>query len=588
MSHSKPVLSRFKQYYNSLPEQLGAGLLKDGIYELPGAWKFFTRLTPGEPVLLFCPGLTSVACAFARHASRVDVIGLQASEAALLTELAEFKTLGNIRILQHAADISETYATIIVLPRNSAPDIKLLRSVVETLTQTQTREADWWILAQESSGQALARIGQSLKRKFLRRTSRQKPAANARLFLSNDDLMSRSQVSALFAKRLPDMRVQLHLAPAFVHPKFIARPHPEQKNGHAGGQTILSHAPDGLSYLQRLLHHLNKFGGAQWRPEPRLHVLAGGKVQLVLCNEAMPTQPKALLKLPLVPHAEIRLRENAKTLTRLREAQELMEEQPGLFPQLLAQGAFESQSYHLESFLAGRSLDQLPAATTRTPAQIQKILQCWLALQAKFVRPLQVNETVFQQVFVKPAQAVQEWLELGADDRARMRRIYDAWHRQFADRELVLGLVHGDFSIKNIMADPGTLEITGFIDWDLADFCSIPLMDVLHFFIRLDARSFHDAPPAIALRLVQSAAGVHHNHFQNVMQRYDYRPEDWMGIVMLYWQHRLRGYLGSPKNYNPRFVRRQFFDVLALFEREVFTAKTFAGAGRHASEKTVV
>lgn len=587
MSHSKPVLSRFKQYYNSLPDQLGAGLLKDGIYELAGAWKFFTRLAPGKPVLLFCPGLTSVACAFARHAERIDVIGLHAAEPALLAELAEFKALGNVRILQHAADITEAYATIIVLPRNSAADEKLLRQMLDALAKTQTSEADWWILAQETSGQALARIGQTLKRKFLQHASRQRSEANTRLFLSDDDLMSLPQVSAIFARRLPDIRMQWHLSPAFVHPKYIARSHPEQKKAHAG-QALLSCAPPGLSYLDRLLHHLNKLEGAQWQPEQRLHVLAGGKVQLVVGNEATPARQKALLKLPLVPHAEIRLRENAKTLTRLREAQELTEEQRGLFPQLLAQGTFENQSFHLESFLPGRSLDQLPATVARAPGQVHKILQCWLALQAKFVRPLRVSETVFQQVFVKPAHAVQEWLELGDNDCARMRRVYDAWHQQFADRELVLGLVHGDFSIKNIMADPSTLEITGFIDWDLADFCSIPLLDVLHFFIRLDARSFQDTPPAIALRLIQSAAGLHHNYFQNVRQRYDYRPEDWMGIVMLYWQHRLRGYLGSPKNYNQRFVRRQFFDVLELFEREVFTAKTFAGAGRHASEKTVV
>ncbi len=586
MSHSKPVLSRFKHFYNSLPDQLGAGLLKDGIYELPGAWKFFTRLTPGKPVLLFCPGLTSVACAFARHAARIDVIGLHAAESAVLMELAEFKALGNVRILQHAADITEAYATIIVLPRNSAADQKLLRQVLDALATTQTSEADWWILAQETGGQALARIGQTLKRKFLRHANQQGSATNTRLFLSGDDLMSVSQVSAIFAKRLPDIRTQWHLSPAFVQPKYIARSNPEEKKKHAG-HALLSCAPPGFSYLDRLLHHLNKLEGSQWRPEQRLHVLAGGKVQLVLGNKEMPTRPKALLKLPLVPHAEIRLRENAKTLTRLRETQELASEQRGLFPQVLAHGVFENQSYHLESFLAGRSLDQLPAATTRTPGQIQKILQCWLALQARFVQPRRVSETIFHEVFMKPAQAVQEWLELGADDCARMRRIYDAWHRQFADRELVLGLVHGDFSIKNIMADPNTLEITGFIDWDLADFCSIPLLDVLHFFIRLDARSFQDTPPAIALRLIQSAAGLHPNHFQNVRQRYDYRPEDWMGIVMLYWQHRLRGYLGSPKNYNQRFVRRQFYDVLELFEREVFTVKTFAGAGRHASEKTI-
>lgn len=588
MSHATPVLFRFKQFYNSLPDQLGAGLLKDGIYELPGAWKFFTRLAPGKPVLLFCPGLTSVACAFARHASRIDVIGLNEAEATLLSELAEFKALSNVRILRQAADITESYATIIVLPRNSAPDKKLLHSVLARFAQIQTREADWWILAQKTRGPMLTRIGKSLQRKFRRRANRQKTAANTRLFLSNDDLMSLSQVSAFFAKRLPDMRTQLHVSPAFVHPKYIAGAQPEQKSEHAQGQTFLSHAPAGLSFLERLLQRLNELDGARWRPEPRLHVLAGGKVQLVLCNQAAPAQPKALLKLPLVPHAEIRLRENAKTLTRLREAQELTEGQRGLFPQLLAQGTFENQSYHLESFLPGRSLDQLPAAAARAPGQIHKILQCWLAVQAKFVRPLRVSETIFNEVFVKPAQAVQEWLELGADDGARMRRLYDAWRRQFADRELVLGLVHGDFSIKNIMADLGTREITGFIDWDLADFCSIPLMDVLHFFIRLDARSFQDTPPAIALRLIKSAAGPHHNYFQNVMQRYDYRQEDWMGIVMLYWQHRLRGYLGSPKNYNQRFVRRQFFDVLALFEREVFTAKTFAGAGRHVSEKTVV
>jgi len=302
-------------------------------------------------------------------------------------------------------------------------------------------------------------------------------------------------------------------------------------------------------------------------------VLPGGKVQIRLDRGEADSSAAALLKLPLVPYAESRLRDNADNLIRLAQTSGIATEHRRLFPILLADGDFESQSYYLESFVNGRAMADFMHASSYRPDPIGQVVSFWLDLQSRLVRPVKVTDTIFTSLFVDFMHRLQEWLQVDEDCRSRLQRMLDYWYERFAGRDIGVGLVHGDFSPKNLLVDPHTQNVTGLIDWDLADFFSIPLLDVLHFFVRLDGRSFRDPSPAIALRLGTEDEGLHRVYFHIGTKRFGYRPDDWPAIIMFYWLYRQRGYFGSAKVLDQKFLRRQFYDMLDLFESHVLTSK---------------
>lgn len=40
--------------------------------------------------------------------------------------------------------------------------------------------------------------------------------------------------------------------------------------------------------------------------------------------------------------------------------------------------------------------------------------------------------------------------------------------------------MHGDYKIENLMFDPGSLQVSGVIDWDLSRKTGLPLLDLLY------------------------------------------------------------------------------------------------------------
>lgn len=92
--------SRFEQVQKTLPEPLRSALLKDNTYELSAAWKFFARLEPKTSALVYAPGYSALPTSLARHFARVEVIGPDAEEQALLADVAAAKALSNLAFLR--------------------------------------------------------------------------------------------------------------------------------------------------------------------------------------------------------------------------------------------------------------------------------------------------------------------------------------------------------------------------------------------------------------------------------------------------------------------------------------------------------
>ncbi len=577
-----PSAPRFDHVHKTLPEPLRSLLLKDTAYELTAAWKFFARLEPKSSALFYLPGYSALPTGFARHCARVDVLGPRAEEQALLAEVALNKALPNLAFLRSPEEILSPYSLIVLMPSHTALQDALLYELLLKLFAVQDGREEWWVVAREVPALKLARRGKNFLARLRTRQALKTLPASLRLLCAPSMLVKSAQLPQIIHGRLPGLQKQLQLAPNFAAPKYVAltgavreqdRAFAQLRSAaHAEHSMLCFSASSAPVLLERLRDHLNRNGEHPWQFGRQYRVLPGGKVQLELVRDQAAQPCAALLKLPLIPTAAARMRENANHLVRLAQTEDLLREQRRLFPQSLAEGHFETQAYYLESFLSGRSIDQLPAEHA-DETLIEKIFAFWLAAQKRMVRTVKVTEQVFHSAFGELLERMQAWLALETKARDRMQRVRDYWQQTFAGRELGLGLVHGDFSIKNILVDPATQEVTGVIDWDLADFFAVPLLDVLHFFVRMDARSFHDAPPAIALRLIRASEGLHHNLFRQAERLHGYHTQDWSAVVMLYWLFRMRGYLGSSKNVDAKFLRRQVFDVLALFEREVLSPR---------------
>lgn len=577
--------ARFDDLYKSLPEPLRTALLKDTVLELTAAWKFFARLEAGSAALFFMSGYSACALSFARHFARIEVIGVNAEEEALLAEVAAAKNVSNFSFLRSAQEIVSAYAAIFILSDRAAPQQRLLPEVLARLATTQSGEEEWWVLAREVPRLKITRRGKNFLERW--RTVRATKALPAppRLLFAPSVSAKVAQMPAMLAHRTPACQNELRLVPHFAAPKYVALPI-EWKKRNAAFENLrarkplaaehallhFSNAEAAPSFLERLLSHLNRSDAHPWHVGRQYRVLPGGKVQIELVRDQAASTFAALLKLPLIPQAQTRMRENANNLVRLAQAEALPPEHRRFFPQSLAEGIFETQAFYLESFLSGRALDQIVAAR-RTPSLIANVLAFWFTVQKRMSRSVKITTPIFESVFAGLGERMQTWLRLETPAQDRLQRVIAYWHKTFAGRELSLGIVHGDFSIKNILVDPATQTVSGLIDWDLADFFSVPLLDVLHFFVRMDARSFQETPPAIALRLIHAQEGPAREFFRQAAELHGYEPQDWPAIVMLYWLFRMRGYVGSSKRADAKFMQRQIFDVLALFEREVLSPR---------------
>jgi hypothetical protein len=569
---------RFERTCNTLPRELGALLRKDTVTELAGAWKFLARLGSGQPLVIYQPGYSALAVSLARHVGAVDVIGPTPGERELISEVAAAKGVTNVRLLGSADELRPPYATIVMLPGNRAARDDLLDAVVRRLEQGQDGREEWWIATRDGAG-GLVNRGRHFWRGLRARRALEAVSA-PRLICAPGTLAHSSHLSRITNGRLPALRERLTLVPTLTGPKSISRAEagretPAPARDSPSVPRTVTHswhcfsrvaAP---SFLERLLGHVNAGQAVTWHGEGRYRVMPGGKVQMVLTCDDAPSPGRALLKLPLTPHATARARLNSSHLDALRSASGLLDDERSVFPRNLTSGVFEGQEYFVESFLGGLARDA--ASLRRDPATVDAIVGFWLGIQDRLVRTVTMSDEVFRRVFVEPLQRVERWLQPDAADRRVLDRIHEYLRQRFLGRALGVGLVHGDYWPGNVLVDDAGGRVTGVIDWDLADFQGVPPIDALNFAVRLDPGSFREDKAAIALRLIRATRDGGHQPFLRA-ERHGYEPEDWPGLVMVYWAYCLLGFVGSPKSGDPRFRRRRVTDVLALFEREILPA----------------
>jgi hypothetical protein len=335
-----------------------------------------------------------------------------------------------------------------------------------------------------------------------------------------------------------------------------------------------------LSFISRLLNHLTQQARASHFHLNQYRVLAGGKVQIDVRCKMRAGEESLFIKLPLVSFAETRLRKQSETLQYLHRHASLR--QPNfaalnsskVFPKILAQGKFEQQAYFFETRIKGVPLSRLNVPNEIFPKICENVFLFWHDVQFHSGAVVDIDQKKFDQIFQQPLRQLAEWAKLSRQYEEILRRLEDFFGEHFNAQRLFMGLIHGDYSTKNILADPKTFQFSGIIDWDLAERESFPLLDVLHFFVRLDSNSFLEAPPRIAMRLIQpNPTALHRLYFQKALAKFDYEEKFLPAIAAYYWLQRLRVYFDSPKFLDAHFMRRQVYDILDFFNETILARK---------------
>jgi hypothetical protein len=335
-----------------------------------------------------------------------------------------------------------------------------------------------------------------------------------------------------------------------------------------------------LPFVSRLFMALEqKEPGSHIQPN-HFRVLAGGKVQIDARWKKRYGEQAFFLKLPLVHFAETRLRKQGEMLYQLhrREIWRRFEpppkaapvQPPKLFPRILDKGEFEGQAYFLESRVKGVPLGRLQVPREAFNKVCHTLFLFWHQVQTCCGAPVLIDGGKFAQFFQQPLSRLAAWAQPPQPYQEILQKLEDFFAGRFGEQRVFLGLVHGDFSTKNILASSKNFELNGIIDWDMATLQSIPLLDVLHFFVRLDPGSFREAPPKIAMRLIKpDAQALHWPYLQGAMTKFGFEEKTLPAAVAYYWVQRLQAYLDSPKNLDTQFMQRHFYEILDFFDQTI-------------------
>lgn len=603
-NHTAGVGQQFHALYHGLSRHQASALLNDCIYELPAAWKFLTALRADLPVLMVLHGFSSTPLAFARHLPRVDILGFNSTEIDLFNEVAQFKKLSNYRICRQAPEIAGPYGLLLWVPTRHAVESQHEDEwMMQALTHLHP-EGELWLTHcyKPNWRDPMNRLKRIMRR--LKSPEYETSPMTVRLLQLAEPIPHQALLETLTAKLtartkgLAPLRQMNHygivphwsapgqIAPLPVSSTKMREPNQrlrilEQKKlfetYHALAHFSAAPAPP---FLSRLLGELTERESGSSFQLNQYRVLAGGKVQIDARWKRARGEQSVFIKLPLIPFAAARLRKQNAILRHLYRNKALRQFDmtpfpfaqtvQRAFPQILAQGEFEGQPYFLESRIKGAPLSRLNVSDEIFRKVCDTLFAFWHGVQACCGTTAEVDERKFDQIFRQPMQRLVQWADTPPQYETTWRRLEDFFIAQFGGQRLFLGLVHGDFSTKNILAHHQSFELSGIIDWDIAARESIPVLDVLHFFVRRDSGSFREAPARIAMRLIQaSPSALHWPYLNQALDKFSYDRKLLPAVAVYYWMQRLQIYLDSPKYLDTVFMQRHLYEMLDFFNATI-------------------
>jgi hypothetical protein len=187
--------------------------------------------------------------------------------------------------------------------------------------------------------------------------------------------------------------------------------------------------------------------------------------------------PVALMRLS--PTGGDRLSRESGVLARLAQAP-LPEALRAVLPQRLATGEIRGCTYVVDRMLPGQSGERFAGEPEWTAVERSALTRLGELHQATASARV-VDEALLQDWVHAPLTVLRPIVErLPHGSSGRLDEVRDQLIGALTGQAVRAVWVHGDLWPGNLLVDPGTQQVTGIVDWDLAGPDELPVHDYLH------------------------------------------------------------------------------------------------------------
>ncbi|MFQ5631233.1 MAG: phosphotransferase family protein [bacterium] len=571
-----------------LSKTLSAGAIKriirDVQYELTAAWKFFMGMGKDKQALVLLDGFTTLPLSLARNCAFAIVYGLLPDETDLFRDLAIKKGISNYSCIEDLTELATKFDLIV--SAGTKPENSILFLKKDEISRLIHPHTEFWIITsnQLSFGYAKEAIRTILKKARGKKTSKKNPVLDGvRFQFGHARPILTHQAWAYLTEIECKPYKTIGLSPTIVDAR-VAKPLAQKRkqsgseNTKSAWQRVLTEdvvvgaamKEPAQNFLERFLEYIPEAGLKEGKLEKYV-ISAGGKVLLFVTFNQDGKSSKTIVKLPLNALAERKLLKNHRFLEHFSGFREIGDNRRSFFPQALNASQFEHQQYFIESRLAGASGDTFTLSKAEQDRLAHEIFSFWIGIQKSYARRYYFDEETFTQNVALPLANVLAFFKKQQDYEDVYEKMIVYLRERLLQREIVLSLIHGDFSEKNIILDAENYTLKGIIDWDMAGYTAFPILDVFHYFARLKKTSNGRSTVARLFHLLEKRND--NTRFKEVLRLYQdsfsLEQSDLTACVMIYWIYRMNGHLDTLKYMDKSFVRRNFTEPMKLFEKHL-------------------
>lgn len=320
-----------------------------------------------------------------------------------------------------------------------------------------------------------------------------------------------------------------------------------------------------LAYARRirvLIRKLRFAFGARWEVDRIVSVTSDVAVLTV--------EDGLVLKLARTDQGEASIRRSVGVMEQLREQQRLAELHR-LIPTVVAQGHRDGRLFTVEEMLPGRDARSAMADDERRPRVTRAALEAIRILHERTASTAVIDEQLVAHWVDEPVQMIRR---LAERHRSLTRQLPALDSLQPALRGALIGRattvswVHGDFVPGNVLVAPDSDAVTGIIDWELAERCDLPVVDVVQFLLaaHIEARG-GELGDLVAGLLCGSPSTAETLDMIDQERPHSSAVQE-LGskeLVLLSWLRHLASNLGKSRQYDDHswWVRRNVEQVLS-------------------------
>jgi SAM-dependent methyltransferase/aminoglycoside phosphotransferase (APT) family kinase protein len=263
-----------------------------------------------------------------------------------------------------------------------------------------------------------------------------------------------------------------------------------------------------------------------------------------------------MVRLPVNEAAQKSEEQNCRTLQFLNANDSVR----GFVPRQLGTGEHNKLPYFIETYRPGVPLFDILKRNGRTSLldKISGVLES-LNTSDKASAPIPLENASYEALVQGPLDLLCQFIE----DEDCQRAVGDYFQGKFHGLPVSLGLLHGDFGMRNILSDGG--NITGLIDWENSTTEGLPVLDSINYLVsaQLAFGGIDSAQQIVQLLASGSWPEEAETKFlTDACQRWGFSPDMHKPLVFLNWLRNTAHQLRFSLAYNPYRIEAEIKPVL--------------------------